>query len=901
MGLDAGFRDLIVGTAGSSPFLKTLLESEREWVEAALDDAPDAVVASLLSDTDALQPSDLKTGLRKLRRRVALFAGLADLAGVWSVMDVTQALTDFADRSVAAAFGASVAREAERGKLPVPLSERPMHGLCVLAMGKMGAHELNYSSDIDLIVLFDETAFDPDAFEEARHSFVRATRNTVGLLSDTSGGGFVFRTDLRLRPDPSVTPVAMSMGAAERYYEALGRTWERAAYIKARPAAGDLEAGDAFLQTLSPFLWRRTLDFAALRDAHDMRLKIQAHKRMPGLPAYRGRDLKLGPGGIREIEFFTQTRQLIAGGRDPSLRSRRTLDGLSALHAAEWIGASELEVLSADYCALREAEHRIQMIADQQTHVVPVGEENFGRMAALMDLDPEALGREIEERGKRVAAIAEQFFAPSTPAARVQTPLKVPEQWVSYPALRSPRAVEIFERVRPALLERIAKTSDPDAVLDHFGTFLMGLPAGVQLFALFEANPQLIELLVDICDTAPSLATYLGRNASVLDAVIAGGFFDPWPGVDEVADDLASATQAGDYEERLNALRGEHKDWHFRIGVHHLRGLITAAEAGEQYADLAEAVIRVLWPIVVDDFALRFGPPPGQGAALIAMGSLGARRLNAASDLDLILIYDADPTEASNGPRSLPAATYFGRLTKTLMTALTAPMGNGRLYEVDMRLRPSGRQGPVATSLSSFAAYQRSEAWVWEHLALTRARTVVGSTSVRSEIEGIRSQVLAAPKPRAQVMADLDEMRTRLAAAHAPTGPFDVRNGQGSLMDIELLAQAAAYLSTQTTAPGLGDQLQTLDVLDMADADQKALNAAARLFWSVHAARNLAGLAATSAPDEITGGLKTFLLREAGQDTPEALAASLSETSDACAKIVNHTISANLASKIRGG
>lgn len=888
LSLPGELKALITGTAGSSPFLKGLMEREAAWLEEAMTHSADNAFATLMADARALEPRDLKDSLRTTRRRAALLIALADLGGVWPLERVTGALTEFADLAVERAFGAAVATELDRGRIEGADPDRPMAGLVALAMGKMGAGELNYSSDIDLIVLFDETAIEPDAFDMARPGFVRATRNAVALLSEVTSGGFVFRTDLRLRPDPSVTPVALSMSAAERYYEGLGRTWERAAFIKARAAAGDIAAGEAFLESLAPFVWRKHLDYAALRDAHDMRLKIQAHKRIPGLPAYQGRDLKLGPGGIREIEFFTQTRQLIAGGRDPELRVRGTVEGLAVLAQQGWIGEGDRDTLSADYRALREAEHRIQMIADQQTHQVPVTEENFARMAALMDMEPSELGSEIETRGARVEAIAEGFFAPSTPKAAITTTLTIPEGWANYPALRSPRAVEIFDRVRPELVARLTEASEPEKALAHFDKFLSGLPAGVQLFSLFEANPQLIDLIVDICDTAPDLADYLGRNAGVFDAVIAGGFFADWPGTDALTDDLNEAlVQVDDYEARLNTLRIRQKEWHFRVGVHHLRGLVTAEEAGQQYADVAEAVLRALWPVVVEDFVRRFGPPPGRGAALLAMGSLGARRLHSGSDIDLIVIYDAPLDAESEGPKPLAVPTYFARLTKALMTALTAPMADGRLYEVDMRLRPSGRQGPVATPFAAFGTYQREEAWVWEHLALTRARAVVGDETLRADIEAVRVDVLTTPKPETDALKSVREMRARLAEAMPGGGAFDARQGPGRLQDIELLAQTAAYLADGIPRTRLGDQLLMLPKLGLEEAAVSVISDAAALFWSVRAARLLAGLSVTSDPADVTGGLARFLFRETGAETPEALTQAMAEQAEKVAEIVD--------------
>ena len=326
--------ELVAGAAGSSPYLKSLIEREGDWLVSALNH-PQLALEQVMADARALPPDQLKPGLRRGKGRFALLTALADLSGAWTLEQVTGALTDFAALVVDIAAKAEIATLIRRGKLPGMTGEdvETAAGMVMLAMGKMGAHELNYSSDIDLIVLFDETRYDPDDFFEARQSMVRATRNFCATLSDKTADGYVFRTDLRLRPDPAVTPVCMATEAAERYYESLGRTWERAAYIKARACAGDIAAGERFLETLRPFVWRRHLDFAAIQDAHDMRLRIRENKGTGGALSIPGHDMKLGQGGIREIEFFTQTRQLIAGGRDPDLRVRGTVPGLAELAA----------------------------------------------------------------------------------------------------------------------------------------------------------------------------------------------------------------------------------------------------------------------------------------------------------------------------------------------------------------------------------------------------------------------------------------------------------------------------------------------------------------------------------------------------------------------------------------
>ena len=864
---------LLDGTAGCSPYLAGLMEREADWLDTALAGSPEEALAGALAATEGLASDALGAALRQAKRRVALLAGLCDLGGVWRLEEVTGALTTLADRATHAALVALTADEIRRGKVPGAAAEDAdtAAGIVALAMGKMGAGELNYSSDIDLICLFDETRYDPDDAQEARASFIRVVRRMTAMLSDLTAEGYVFRTDLRLRPDASVTPVCISMAAAEQYYEAQGRTWERAAFIKARACAGDIAAGERFLKTLTPFVWRKHLDFAAIQDAHDMRLRIRDHKGLHGPIVLEGHNMKLGVGGIREIEFFTQTRQLIAGGRDPDLRDRRTVEGLAALAAKGWVPGTDAAELTDLYRAHREVEHRIQMVGDAQTHDLPTNAEGIDRLARMMGEGDTARWREgLRARLTRVSELTEGFFAPGETGDLPEMSADaraIVDGWRGYPALRSERAVTIFKRVQPELLHRLTRAANPDEALRQFDGFLSGLPAGVQLFSLFDANPQLIDLIVDICSTAPGLAAYLSRNSAVLDAVIGGGFFSEWPGTGALADELAAKlAEVPDYEGKLTTARRWQREWHFRIGVHHLRGLIDAAQAGREYADLAGAVLQALWPAVVADFSAKHGTAPGRGAVVLGMGSLGAERLNAASDLDLIVVYDAAGVEASEGTRPLAARAYYARLTQALVTGLSAPMAEGRLYEVDMRLRPSGRQGPVATSLSSFESYQMDEAWTWEHLALTRARPVAGDAALAEEIEAIRQKVLAAKSTGAAILTDTADMRARIFAAKAPDGEWEAKIGPGRLQDIELLAQSSA-LRAAAPVRRVEQQLRAGKAAGhYGAAEEQALQSAYRFLWRLQAGGRL--LSERPLDIEAIGeGGRAFLLRET--DTSE--------------------------------
>jgi glutamate-ammonia-ligase adenylyltransferase len=531
-------------------------------------------------------------------------------------------------------------------------------------------------------------------------------------------------------------------------------------------------------------------------------------------------------------------------------------------------------------------EHRLQMIRDAQTHDLPNTDKGFARLAALMGVEDAALRADLDERLEEVHTLTEGFFAPTAAAPVSGFGDSITARWLTYPALRSDRAVMIFDRVKPRLLAALQEAAKPEEALLAFDGFLAGLPAGVQVFSLFDANPQLTQLMVDIAATAPALAQYLGRNAAVFDAVIGGDFFSDWPAQDGLRTALNGVLErASDYETRLDAARRWQKEWHFRIGVHHLRGLVDAQTAGRQYADLAQAVLGAIFPVVVDHFAIKHGQPPGRGAVVVAMGSLGAGRLHAASDLDLIVIYDGQDVEGSDGKRPLATRPYYARLTQAMVTAITAPMAEGRLYEVDMRLRPSGGQGPVATAFSGFEAYQMEQAWTWEHLALTRARVVAGDVALAGDVEAVRARVLAAKAHGANVAANVGDMRRRIAGAKAPDGAWDAKIGAGRLQDVELAGQMVALQVGQTAR----QTAQQVAAGGLDAADSAALLGAAGLCWTVQSAAQLVvggGLDTTKLGE---GGLR-FILRETGADDLAALAQHMSDVSARASAVIDRLV-----------
>ncbi|HKJ74489.1 MAG TPA: bifunctional [glutamine synthetase] adenylyltransferase/[glutamine synthetase]-adenylyl-L-tyrosine phosphorylase, partial [Alphaproteobacteria bacterium] len=741
---------------------------------------------------------ELMAALRRAKENMALVTAVADITEVWSVERVTGALSDFAKLATSLAASHLLRQRMISGDLAWPEHVDPSpdtpadaelakgSGYIVLGMGKLGAGELNYSSDIDLIVLYDADVARYTGKRDVGDCFIRITRDLVKVMQHRTADGYVFRTDLRLRPDAGATAVAISAEAAEYYYQSVGLNWERAAMIKALPIAGDIAAGQEFLAQIRPFVWRKHLDYAAMADVHAMKTRIHKHHGHEGI-GFAGQDVKLGPGGIREVEFYVQSHQLIAGGRDASLRDPTTLGAFKALEAGGYIDEACRNELSDAYKFLRRVEHRLQMIDDAQTHELPDDEAGLDRVAIFLGYeDRDALKTALLKVLTTVSTHYDELFQETLPydqegaeAAEERMPSKdeiaefgyrdpskvvaIIEAWQlgRYPACRSERARNLLRNLTPPLVEAFSHTADPDAAFTRFDEFLSKLPAGVQLFSLLQANAWLLELFAEIMGSAPGLAALLGRNVLLFDAMISGDFFEPLPDRGALLDELDEAlTQARDFEDVLDIIRRKVNDRRFEVGVHVLRKVIDAAEAGRAQSDLAEAALQALMPRVLDEFVSKHGRIDGAEMAVVAMGKLGGRELTFTSDLDLIFIYDDCPPDAqSDGQRQLSAPHYFATLSKRFINAITALTGEGRLYEVDMRLRPSGRAGPVATSLETFQRYHREHAWTWERMALTRARPIIGPAPLLDGISDTIRSVLTGQRDANRLVWDVADMR----------------------------------------------------------------------------------------------------------------------------------------------
>ncbi|MGP1396926.1 MAG: bifunctional [glutamine synthetase] adenylyltransferase/[glutamine synthetase]-adenylyl-L-tyrosine phosphorylase [Inquilinaceae bacterium] len=819
-------RALLLALFGNSPYLTDCALREPALLRTLLADGPDATFAGLMADMDAQLKEETDTtrlmhGLRVAKRRVALLIALADIGGIWPLEAVTGALSDFAERALRLAVAHLLRQTASRGAFALPNPDDPAEGsgLIVLAMGKLGSGELNYSSDIDLIVLYDEARLTTDRPDDLPLAFIRLTRALVRIMEERTADGYVFRTDLRLRPDPGATPLAVSVNAAESYYGSLAQTWERAAMIKARPVAGDAEAGRALMTMLRSFVWRRSMDFTSIEDIHAIKRRI-ADFRGHATIAVPGHDIKLGRGGIREIEFFAQTHQMIFGGRTPELRTPKTRDVLNALARTGRIDRETADTLTDCYRFLRTVEHRLQMIDDRQTQRLPETSAGMDVLVAFLGpFDGAAFHDRMRDCLRSVEAHYVRLFE-ATPAlpgdsrlvlsgadddpetAQLLTEMgfadpaavvRTARGWLSgrYRAIRSERSRRLLADLLPALLTAVARTPNPGFALNRLDGFLGRLPAGIQLFALFHANPSLLTLVAELLGASERMADYLARHPDQLDAVLTPGFFDTLPDAEALERELAGLlAAAAHYEQVLDLVRRWTNDHRFRAGVHGLRAIGTVRQRGRFLSDIAEIGIRALQPAVKAEFARVHGMFAEPGLAVIAMGKLGGREMSIGSDLDLIMVYDVpSATAPSDGPKPLDATRYYTRLIQRLISAITAPTAEGPLYEVDMRLRPSGRAGPLATSLEAFVRYQDESAWTWEHMALTRARFIAGPPRLRNEIDRAIAAVLRRRRDPDSLLRDVASMRARIEKSFGTKDPWTVKYVRGGLIDIEFIAQ----------------------------------------------------------------------------------------------------------------
>ncbi|MBV9053900.1 MAG: bifunctional [glutamine synthetase] adenylyltransferase/[glutamine synthetase]-adenylyl-L-tyrosine phosphorylase [Hyphomicrobiales bacterium] len=801
-----------------SPFLSRIAGAHPEWLIEALAEPPELHLTRLIDEMTLIgaraeDDAAIMPTLRHARQRVALLVALADLGGIWALEEVTEALTRFADAAVVLATDFVLLDGHRNGRLVLPDPEHPgkQSRFVLIAMGKHGARELNYSSDIDLIAIHDSAhalvaqGTEPDAL------FARLTQRVVRLLQSRTADDYVLRVDLRLRPDPSSTPPSVPLAAAYQYYETVGQNWERAAFIKARPVAGDIGMGQAFLAELTPFVWRRHLDFQAIAGLRGLWRDVRAVHGDD--EAISGRNVKLGPGGIRECELATQALQLVFGGRDARLRGPRTLHMLKALAESGHLPKEAGKRLSDAYRFLRTIEHRLQMRNDEQTQILPregADLEDFARWSGFASA--KAFEKEFASRTSQVRVEAQKAFgereatAPSAAASLTAKELagkgfrrpaeasRLVAGWLGQPERATARAIKVRESLMAVLgdlVEAFAATDDPDAAISAFDRSFERMAAPAELFSILSESETLRRLFAAMLGSAPRLAEAIVQRPHLLDVFIDVRAFSEAQTPRRVASRIGARLAAGtSHEEALDLLRDAGREEWFMAGARFLGSGSNAAHLGAAYTAVAEASLQVALEATRNTFAAEHGLVPGARLAAIAMGRLGAGEMTATSDLDLIVIYDlTGGATVSDGRRPLDAVLYFSRLTHRLITAVSAPTSHGRLYEIDMRLRPSGGKGPVALSLSAFMQYQRKEAETWEHLALTRARPVAGDPALCRLVAASIRRIVSLKRDPARLAADVGAMRRLLASEKGDDDAADLKNMRGGLVDIDFCAQ----------------------------------------------------------------------------------------------------------------
>ena len=774
-----------------APFLRAAAAAFSSVANMFVDHGAEAAVTEALGEAHP----DVAVRLRRQRHALALAVALADLSGEQPLEWVTAALSDFADAAMHAALETAML---ERVPDAAPT------GLAILALGKLGSRELNYSSDVDLILLFDPATMPRRPRDDPGEAAVRYGRRLVELMQQRTADGYVARVDLRLRPAPEVTPIVLSVGAAISYYESSAMPWERAAFIRARAAAGDKALGAMFLEEIRPFIWRRALDFGAIEEIREISIRIRDHYAQ-GQAFGPGFDLKRGRGGIREAEFFTQVQQLIHGGREPALRASATLDALAALVAGGRLDADVAAGIGAAYRALRTTEHRVQMIDDRQEHRLPTdpvaleavarldGHENGAALLALLGPHVSFVASRFDglvtEREERLSNDPDILRAELAAAGFVEVEEAVRRigDWRSGRArsLRSPAARAAFEAMLPTLMRAVAVGADPTRALHRFSDVVDRLSSGVNLYRLLSARPRLAEQLALILAHAPPLADQLARRPTLLDGLIDESSFALPPDAGDLAQRFLAVVNAEPFDMALDRVRRMIGERRFALGVQLLAAHRDPIVIAEAYSDLAEAAVVALSEAVRREFARSHGEVPGGELIILGLGRLGGRALTHASDLDLIYLYDAPADARSDGAKPLSATNYFNRLASRVSAALGTPTAVGPLYEVDTRLRPQGAQGMLAVSLTSFEAYQRGEAWTWEHMALCRARALTGSDAAQGKARDLIRSILAAPRDAAKTRSDATAMRAEMARHKPPAGALDIKLGPGGLVDLE--------------------------------------------------------------------------------------------------------------------
>jgi glutamate-ammonia-ligase adenylyltransferase len=822
------------------------------------------------------QESDLMRELRQFRQREMVRIIWRDIAGWAELMDTTRDLSHLAEACIDAALTKLYGWECEQSGTPQDSGGNPIN-LVVLGMGKLGAWELNLSSDIDLIFAFAEEG-EIKTGRGLSHSefFARLGRRLINVLDQQTADGFVFRVDMRLRPFGDSGALAISFAGMENYYQIHGREWERYAMIKARVVGGDRQAGEELMAMLKPFVYRRYLDFGAYEALREMKTLISREVKRKGME----HNVKLGAGGIREVEFIGQLFQLIRGGRDSKLTARKILKVLKHLGEADYLPAFAVEELTAAYIFLRTVEHRLQEYEDRQTHVLPQDETGRLRLAYSMDYEGwESFLAELDAHRQRVQGHFEQVFeAPQTEqgdegAADLtgvwlgtldeSTSIQILEQagyeaaeplWQKLSEIRQSRAYhalssqgrERLDRLMPLLLGAAGQADQPDQTIQRLLDLVSKIERRSVYLALLVENPLALSQLVRLSSASPWISHFLKQYPLLLDELLDPRSLYAPPDHPELVAELSRrllGVSMDDQELVMDILRQFKHANVLRVAAADIVEALPLMKVSDHLSWIAETVLDEALEQAWHHLTARHGRPPlkgeGKGFAIIGYGKLGGLELGYGSDLDLVFLHGAESeTEMTDGDSPLALQVFFARLGQRLIHVLTAYTPAGLLYEVDMRLRPDGASGMLVSSLKSYEAYQRDKAWLWEHQALVRARPVAGDRAIGERFQTIRRAILAQPRDEAELRQGILDMRRRMREEldGSKANEFDLKQGVGGIVDIEFMVQFGV-LAHAHSHPALLDYTDNICLLAelakvglMPEEDAKQLTDAYRLY-----------------------------------------------------------------------
>ena len=840
---------------GGSSFLTNIAIRRPEFLRWLITEGNLSKATSLSEKTDELRKSlcgldsmvSLQEALRLFKAREYLRIGLRDLMGLADLVEVMAEISDLASACLQGSYEASSSMLKKEYGIPLYTDEvdgQKEADFVILGMGKFGGRELNFSSDIDLIFLYRSDKGETSGTEEGKNMvplhqyFIKLGKMIIKAMNEVTKDGFVFRVDMDLRPEGQSGDLACSLRSAEIYYESWGQTWERSAMLKARPVAGEISLGEEFLKTIRPFMYRKFLDFAAIEEIRAMKKRIDASiARDDQLLT----NLKLGTGGIREIEFFIQALQLINAGKAESLREKNSLSALKKLQAAKLISAVEEERLRKAYIFLRTVEHRIQIYQERQTHTLPADKGELERLAKRVGYGEPPLEGFMEDHRRHTKNVKEIYSSLFHEAADKLEEGKSPEiielmegvlsdkeamerlssygfkdtmgalknlslLWNGPPfAHFTDKNRAVLRRVAPLIFEEIAASPEPDMALNTFEKFISAVGARASFYSLLAENHHVIKFLVGLFGTSSFLSKILLSHPETLDSFVSRGASAPVKTKDEIRIELLEMVPPDmHFEDQLDLMRRFRNVEMLRIGMNDIYGEIELKEVSTQLSALADVSLELASSIALEKLKEKYGMPMTEKGGkemeakmvTIGMGKLGGQEMAYSSDLDIIFIYSGNGETSGEhkgrkGLKIISNQDFFARVGQQIISILTIPTREGYLFKVDMRLRPSGSSGTLVASIESFADYHKKSSQTWERQSLTRARVITGDEHLASEVISVIEEAVYKDGASPEVAAEIARVRTRMEIelAKEKDGIYNVKTGKGGLVDIEFLVQ----------------------------------------------------------------------------------------------------------------